>query len=62
MNNTLGKPTCFLPIIFSYLFTCVQVIAGVWNGILDVQPKDFPIVFHIGRIKLTIPFICDFLF
>ena len=49
MNNALRKSTCVFPIIFSWLFTCAQGIAGVWNGTLHVQPKDIPIVFHIAR-------------
>jgi hypothetical protein len=29
MNNALRKSTCLFPIIFSWLFTCAQGIAGV---------------------------------
>ncbi|HWK04785.1 MAG TPA: hypothetical protein VNS58_14190 [Puia sp.] len=32
MNNTLRKSTCLFPIIFSYLLTCAQGIAGVLGG------------------------------
>ena len=49
MNSTLRKSTCLFPIIFSWIFTCAQGIAGVWNGTLHVQSNDLPIVFHIGR-------------
>jgi hypothetical protein len=49
MNYLLKKSTCLLPIIFSCLASCAQNITGVWNGILHVQPKDIPIVFHIAR-------------
>jgi pimeloyl-ACP methyl ester carboxylesterase len=49
MNNLFKKSTCLFPIIFSYLLTCAQGIDGVWNGAIHIQPKDIPIVFHIGR-------------
>lgn len=49
MNDTLRKLICLFPIIFSYLFTCSQGITGVWKGDFHMQPKDLPIVFHIGR-------------
>ena len=49
MNNALRKSTCLFPIIFSWLFTCAQGIAGVWNGAFYIQSNELPIIFHIGR-------------
>ena len=48
MNNILRRSTCLFLSIFCSLLTYAQAITGVWNGSLHVQPKDIPIVFHIG--------------
>jgi len=49
MNNIRRSTSCLSLILFSCLFTSAQPITGVWTGSLHVQPKDIPIVFHIGK-------------
>jgi len=49
MDHILKKSTCLFLLIISYLFTCAQGITGIWKGVLHVQPKEIPIVFHIAR-------------
>jgi pimeloyl-ACP methyl ester carboxylesterase len=49
MKHTVSKTICLLFSIFLYTVTSAQGITGTWNGSLHVQPRDIPIVFHIGR-------------
>lgn len=48
-ESTLKKGFRHLPAGFSVFTSSAQDITGTWQGVLDVQGKQTPIVFHIKK-------------
>jgi uncharacterized protein len=52
--NTFIRKTCSLcPLVFLVLLSQAQNITGTWQGNLDVQGNQIPIVFHIKKDSLN---------
>ena len=49
MNIFFRKTSIFCPLIFLFCISEAQNIAGTWQGTLDVQGNQIPIVFHIKK-------------
>jgi len=47
MRISLRKALKLCPVIFSFLQSSAQNITGTWQGNLNVQGNQIPIVFHI---------------
>lgn len=49
MNTFFGKTCCLCPLIFLFFTSQAQNLTGTWQGTLDVQGNQIPIVFHIKK-------------
>jgi uncharacterized protein len=49
MNRYLKKALGICPLVFLFFTSPAQNINGTWQGVLDVQGKQIPIVFHIKK-------------
>jgi pimeloyl-ACP methyl ester carboxylesterase len=49
MNTFFGKTCCLCPLIFLFFTSDAQNMTGTWQGTLDVQGNQIPVVFHIKK-------------
>jgi pimeloyl-ACP methyl ester carboxylesterase len=49
MNIFFKKAGCFWAIALCYISACAQNLTGIWQGNLNVQGNQIPIVFHIAK-------------
>src|ERR1700690_3531555 len=49
MNRYFKKALCICLLVFLFFTSPAQNITGTWQGVLDVQGKQIPIVFHIKK-------------
>jgi hypothetical protein len=53
MNTLIRKTCCLCPLVFLFFISQAQNITGTWQGNLDVQGNQIPIVFHIKKDSLN---------
>ena len=49
MNTFFRKTYCLCPLVFLFFASQAQNFTGTWEGALDVQGNQIPIVFHIKK-------------
>ncbi len=49
MNQFSRRVFCICPLLFIFFLSDAQKITGTWQGTLDVQGNQIPIVFHIKK-------------
>ena len=49
MNTLIRKTCCLCPLVFLFFSSQAQNITGTWQGSLDAQGNQIPVVFHIKK-------------